>query len=318
MTIPGDGAHPRTLLAAAEHDLAERDRLRGRRAVVAGSLQAVREAAAEARAKHAVEADDVVKLEHLSPTRIWASLRGDHAERLDRERAEEQAARYAVGVAEARVAAAERELVALDAELHASRDVDARRAAALRALEDWVRAHGGAAAADLDALLREAARVAAERKEVAEAQAAGQRAFASLQAAWDELRSAGGWATYDTFLGGGMMGDLVKRSKMDKAADLMRRADLDLRQLSTELGDVGRAGVGTIGVDSLTGTLDFWFDNIFSDWAVKNRIDEAGGRVEAAVRGVMAVLDGLGPRATALATEAAALESRRAALLRAS
>jgi hypothetical protein len=315
MTTPDAVPHPRDLLAAAQRDAAERDRLVSRRVAAESALRAARTAAEQARAHHAVEAADVDRLESMSPTRIWAALRGDRAERMDRERGEEQAAHYAVALAQARVDGAERELAAVESQLAAFRDVDTRRKSALAALEEWVRAHGGPAASDLDAILREQAAVAAERTEVAEAQSAATRADASLRAAHQELRGAGGWATYDTFLGGGMVADLVKRSKMDKASDLMRQADAHLRRLSTELGDLERTGVGELAIDSLTSTLDFWFDNIFSDWAVKNRIQDAGNRVEAARRRVQTVRDGLAAHAAGLEERAGLLEARREAML---
>ncbi|WP_159793909.1 hypothetical protein [Puerhibacterium puerhi] len=307
---------PRHLLDAAESAVAEHDRLTARRERALGAVQAERQALAQARERLADETADVERLEHLSPARIWAGLRGDRAERLDRERAEQQAAQYAAGVVEARLAAAERELAAVDAELAALGDVGARRAQALHAVEAWVRTHGGAAAADLDALAREAGAVAAERQEVAEAAAAARTALGSLTEAAGYLRSADGWATYDTFFGGGLVADMVKHDKLDKAAALMRRADLDLRRLATELGDLGQQGVGGIGIDGLTSIFD-WMDNIFGDWAVKNRIADAAGRVQRALAAVGHVQQGLAAREEALRHRAADVEARRAALLRA-
>lgn len=318
MTSPSVDDHPRAMLDAVERDVAERDRLRALRDHVAASLDVVRQEAAAAREKHAVEAHDVVRLESLSPTRIWASLRGDQAERLDKERAEEQSARYAVGVADARVAAAERELAGVDARLDPLRDVDERRAHALLAVEEWVRVHGGAAAADLSAVAQEAARVHAERREVGEAAAAARTAAACLQEAYDQLRSAGNWADYDTFLGGGMLADMVKHSKLDTASDLMHRADLALRRLANELGDLGRAGVGGLGIDSLTATFDVWFDNFFSDWSVRNRIVEAGERIAMVAAAVRRVQADLANREATLAALADTLASQRVSLLRSS
>jgi hypothetical protein len=307
---------PRHLLDAAESAVAEHARLAARRERALGAVQAERQALAQARERLADETADVERLEHLSPARIWAGLRGDRAERLDRERAEQQAAQYAAGVVAARLAAAERELAAVDAELAALGDVGARRAHALHAVEAWVRAHGGAAVGDLDALAREGALVAAERREVAEAAAAAHAAAGSLAEAAGYLRSADGWATYDTFFGGGFVADMVKHDKLDKAAALMRRADHDLRRLATELGDLGQQGVGGLGIDGLTSIFD-WMDNIFGDWAVKNRIADAAGRVQQARVAVGHVQQGLAARDTALQHRAADVDARRAALLRA-
>lgn len=307
---------PRPLLDAAERAVAEHARLTARRERAHGAAQAEHQALTEARARLADEAADVERLEQLSPARIWAGLRGDRAERLDRERAEQQAAQYAVGVVEARLSAAQRELAAVDAELAALGDVAGRRAQALHAVEAWVRTHGGVAAADLDAMAREAGVVAAERQEVAEAAAAAHAAAASLAEAAGHLQSADGWATYDTFFGGGFVADMVKHDKLDKAAALMRQADLDLRRLATELGDLGQQGVGGLGIDSMTSVFD-WMDNIFGDWAVKNRIADAADRVQRARAAVGHVQQGLAAREEALQRRADDVEARRAALLRA-
>ena len=50
-----------------------------------------------------VEQTDVRRLEKLSPTKIWATLRGDTADRLAIERAEADAAQLAVAGAQARL-----------------------------------------------------------------------------------------------------------------------------------------------------------------------------------------------------------------------
>lgn len=315
MSLPQD-PDPRHLLDTAERDVAEHERLVSRRERALAAVHAEREALAAARQRLSDDTADVERLEHLSPARIWAALRGDRTERLDRERAEQQAAQYGVGVAEARVAAAERELAAVDAGLGALGDVAGRRDHALAAVEGWVRAHGGPAVADLDALAREAGAVAAERKEVAEAAGAAATAAGSLAEAARHLHSADGWATYDTFFGGGFVADLVKHDKLDKAAALMRRADLDLRLLAAELGDLGEQGVGGVGVDGLTSVFD-WMDNIFGDWAVKDRIADAAGRVQHARAAVGHLQQSLAARDVALSHREEELRVRRAALLRA-
>ncbi|MFD6135473.1 hypothetical protein [Isoptericola sp. NPDC060257] len=94
----------------------------------------------------------------------------------------------------------------------------------------------------------------------------------------------------------------------------MREADGALRHLTVELGDLGEQGVGGVGVDGLTRTLDVWFDTIFTDWSVRNRIAEARDRVAAATRAVHGVRQRLAERSAAEA-ELAALAARRESLL---
>src|SRR5918998_675178 len=81
-------------LAAAQQAVSEHAHQLSRRHVAVEALHAARTASEAAREKLADESADVARLESLSPTRIWAGLRGNRAERLDVERAEQQAGEY--------------------------------------------------------------------------------------------------------------------------------------------------------------------------------------------------------------------------------
>lgn len=315
MPIDGPAGGVEEELAAARAAVVEHAQQSARRQVAGREAAAAQEALAAARASLADETADVARLESLSLARVWAGLRGDRAQRLDAERAEQQAAEYVAATAQARLDAAEREVRAVDAGLAALGDVQARWHAALAAKEEWVRGAGGAAAAELAAVAERVGGWRAQQVEVAEAQAAADQAARALAAAAGELRGADGWSTYDTFFDGGMLASMVKHDKLDRAAALLRVADAALRHLAVELGDLGEQGVGGVGVDGLTRTLDVWFDNIFTDWSVKNRIAEARDRVEAAGRAVHGVRQRLAERAAAAEAELAALAKRRESLL---
>jgi hypothetical protein len=108
---------------------------------------------------------------------------------------------------------------------------------------------------------------------------------------------------------------MMKREKMDQAVVLMRDADEALRALTRELGDLGQEGVGGIASDSLEDMFDVWFDNIFSDWSVMNRIGAARDRVRAALGAVGQVHQGAAERAAALEARLAELGEQRERLL---
>jgi len=315
MPIDGPAGRVEDELTAARAAVVEHAQRTARRQVAGRKLAAADEALAAARASLADEAADVARLESLSLARVWAGLRGDRAQRLDAERAEQQAAEYVAAAAQARRDAAEREVRAVDAGLAALGDVQARWRAALAAKEQWVRGVGGPAAADLAAVAEQVGAWRAQQTEVAEARAAAEHAAGALGAAADELRSADGWSTYDTFFDGGMVASMVKHDKLDRAAGLLREADAALRHLTVELGDLGEQGVGGVGVDGLTRTVDVWFDNIFTDWSVRNRIAEARDRVAAAGHAVDDVRQRLAERSAAVDAELAALAARRESLL---
>jgi hypothetical protein len=69
--------------------------------------------------------------------------------------------------------------------------------------------------------------------------------------------------------------------------------------LRGELADVGVAGPAGIRVDGLTRFTDIWFDNIFTDLAVRDRIKKARRAVAGSTASVIAVQGALKQRAEA-------------------
>ncbi|QZY29836.1 hypothetical protein [Nocardioides coralli] len=279
MTDPLAG--PLAGLQALARDRTERDGLVAQLQVARSRRDAAQQRVEEARTRLHAEHADVEALESMSLTRVLAGLRGSRDADLDRERAEEQAARYALAEAEARAAVEEREVQTLTSRVNGYGDLEARHAELLVAREQELAADPAAAAtaATLAELAERTGVLEAEQTQIAEAHAAGAQAHAALDAALRHLGGAGSWATYDTFFGGGMVADLVKHDKLDRAARLMREADAALARLAHELADVGVGAVGEIGISDLTRALDVWFDNLFSDWAVRDRIARASERV---------------------------------------
>ncbi len=281
-------------LAALEQvarERTERDGLTAALAATQARAEGARARVRDARRKLADERADVAALESVSMTRVLAALRGRRDTDLDRERAEAAAAEYAVAEAEARAATESREVASLESRLAAYGDLEGRYAELLTRREGEVRADpaGTDAAARLTGLADRVGELRARATQLDEAVEAGRAAHAALEQASRHLGSAGSWATYDTFFGGGLIGDMVKHDKLDRAATLMRHADLSLVRLSTELADVGLDEVGGIGITSMTKALDVWFDNIFSDWAVRDRINQAADRVHQLLASVVQI-----------------------------
>lgn len=274
-------------LEQVAQDRAARDGLVAARAATGHRVERARERL-EARTRLVGEQRDVAALESFSMTRIMAGLRGRRDAELDRERAEAAAAEYAVAEATSRLATEQHEADSLDSRIAGFGDLDRRRAELLDQREQEVRRDpaGAVTARRLTELAERTGALQARRVQLEEADAAAREAHGALQETARHLGSAGSWATYDTFFGGGLVGDMVKHDKLDRAAALMRRADAALAHLATELADVGIGSVGEIGISSMTRALDVWFDNIFSDWAVRDRIAQADDRVQRLLVGV--------------------------------
>lgn len=118
----------------------------------------------------------------------------------------------------------------------------------------------------------------ADTREVDEAIRAGERALDSLREAKAKLNSARNWGIYD-ILGGGVISSVVKHSKMSSANEWVAHANHDLKRFAKELRDVDEGGL-YVQAGSLASTLDIFFDNVFSDFIVQNRINEARAEID--------------------------------------
>ena len=310
-----EGDEIRTRIEQAAQARHEKQALVRRRAAAVAQVEELDQRVAELRSRLVEEQEDVEKLESFSFARVWAGVKGSRAGDLERETAERDAARYAVAEAEARRETARRYVEALDAQLRALGDVDAAFATALAAKEQWVAAHDAATAAQLVDIAQDKGRLTAEDREAREAHAAGLAARDLLTHAHQLLGSARSWSTWDTFGGGGLLTDMMKYDRIDQVAQVLRQADIALGRFSRELADVGHGPVHGVQVDGLTRTFDVFFDNFFSDLAVRARIQEATVRVETGLAAVGQVLDGLQHRGEQIQRELAELDERRQRLL---
>ena len=123
-------------------------------------------------------------------------------------------------------------------------------------------------------------------QEVREARAAGIRALNSLRRAQEYLNSARNWGIWD-ILGGGMISNLMKHSKLSDAQRCIDQAQIDLDDFRRELMDVN---VPNVEIGSFLTFADFFFDGLFADFMVQSKINETRERLEDACRQVEDVL----------------------------
>lgn len=265
----------------------------------------------ELQRQHVVEQADVRRLERLSPTRLWATLRGEAEERLAIEKAEADAAGRAAVAAQQRldhaVAAAQR----VKADRNQLGSTEAAYREAVSVFEAALRAAGGTTASAITAVVDELGRVTEESREIDEASRALHAARSALTEAYRLLDSAGGWATYDTFFNGGFVADLVKHSRIDEATQAFVQVNRALEGLSRELADIDAPALRGVEISQSLAVFDVLFDNIFSDWMVRDRIAQAKEQA----LGLAARLDDLSryltDRASAAAHRTAELTARR-------
>jgi hypothetical protein len=267
--------------------------------------------------QHADEQEDVERLQGLTLTRLLASLRGARDDALARERAEADAVRYRVAEAEARLNAVRGEHDAAQARLGRLAAAPSSYAAVLEEKERYLGESGDPRGGRLLELADERGRLNGDMHEVSEALQASGTAWHALSQVQDKLGNASGWSTYDTFFGGGAFSSAVKHSRLDEAARAAAHADRCLAVLRTELADVDGMALTApqLAVDGLTRFVDIWFDNIFTDLAVRDRIKQAQQNVARSMRLVREVHGRLEQRATQARARLATIETERHDLL---
>lgn len=111
-------------------------------------------------------------------------------------------------------------------------------------------------------------------KEIREAILAGQRVMQVLANVAKSLDKAKDWGTWDLF-GGGMLSDLAKHSHLDDAKLQVQEAQRLIGAFQTELADIHITLHISIDTDGFAKFADFFFDGIFADLYMQDRISEA-------------------------------------------
>jgi hypothetical protein len=267
----------------------ERIHLRAQLDTARHEADSARRQLAARRSDMRLAADDVRTLESLSITRILAGLRGTRDADLDRESAEHEAARYHVTLAERRVDLAESAVTELAHKIDDLGDVDALWAAVLDDKEAAILRSRLPRARRLGEIATRRGELDALDRECREAVAAGRAALDGLVDALQILGSADSWSAYDTWFGGGMISSTVKHQKLDEAVRRLHVASEALRAYEREVADLGRDAAAHVELEKWDRIFDVWFDNVFTDLAVRRRIKDAIHDVEHAIAVVEAV-----------------------------
>lgn len=261
------------------------------------------------------EERNVEKLEKLTISSILASLRGSKDEDMDRERAEAYAARLRYQEAERQLAEVREEILERQRRIQENADCEAEYEALLREKEAELRKSDPALAEKLAELERRELELTARQKELREAEEAGRQALFQLDGAIGHLEDAEGWGTWDVF-GGGLLSDVMKYSRLDDAQRQLGEVGSALRRYRAELEDVARTVEFDVKPDNFTQTADIFFDNMFTDWAVLDRIRRSRDQLLDLESRVQSIQDGLLRDLEGTEAELEALRTERNELVR--
>ena len=256
------------------------------------------------------EQEDVEELERLSFASFLARIRGEQAERLDQERREAVAAK-------ARYDAARRDLEDLEARFQAAQKERAgleglrgRWKALMEETEELLCRAGGERAKRLIQIGCDLDSLGAQNRELDEAICAGKDVGYALDQMIGQLDSAAGWGTWD-ILGGGMLATMAKHGRMNDAQNAAFQARQAISRFRTELADVSQLRVPDLQVGEFTSFADYFFDGLFVDLYIQDKIGTARRSAEETAAQVEDLLSQLRRERDRTAERAAELERER-------
>ena len=117
-----------------------------------------------------------------------------------------------------------------------------------------------------------------QKKEIGEAISAGSRALSYAESILSSLDSAESLGTWDLF-GGGLISDIAKHSHLDDAQNKVQNLQSELRRFKTELADVTVNTDIHVNIDGFLRFADYFFDGLFADWTVLDKIGQSKSSV---------------------------------------
>lgn len=239
------------------------------------------------------EQEDVEKLEGRSLANYFFQVVGKLDEKLDKERKEAYAAKVKLDAAERELTGIEADISDIQSQLSEIRIAEAQYKEELEKKRTALKASGTAAADQILDIEQKIAAFEAQKREIKEAISAGYSARGTADRILSELESADGWNTWDMFGGGGLITHMAKHSHLDEAQDLVSELQSKLRRFKTELADIRITANMQVNIDGFLRFADYFFDGLFADWAVGDKINQSMNSVSSTKSQISRTLDKL-------------------------
>lgn len=239
------------------------------------------------------EQEDVEKLEGRSLANYFYQVIGKLDDKLDQERKEAYAAKVKLDAAERELAGIEADIQEIQSQLSEIRIAEVQYKEELEKKRAMLKASGTPAADQIIEIEQKIVALDAQKREIKEAISAGYSARSTADRILSELESADGWNTWDLIGGGGIITHMAKHSHLDEAQDLVQELQSKLRRFKTELADIKIIANLQVNVDGFLRFADYFFDGLFADWAVGDRISRSQSSVSSTKSQINRTLDKL-------------------------
>lgn len=221
------------------------------------------------------EQGDVEKLEGRGLANYFYQVIGKLDEKMDQERREAYAAKVKLEAAERELAGIQSDIQEIQNQITEARLAEARYKEAIAEKRMQLKQLSTEAAPEITALEEKIAALQAQKQEIKEAISAGYSARGTADRILSELEDADGWNTWDIIGGGGIITHVAKHSHLDEAQDLVQELQSDLRRFKTELADIRISADMQINIEGFLRFADYFFDGLFADWAVGDKISQS-------------------------------------------
>ena len=239
------------------------------------------------------EQEDVEKLEGRSLANYFYKVIGKLDDKLDQERKEAYAAKVKLDAAERELAGIESDIKEIQEQITDVLVAETRYKDALELKRRQLKDSGTQVADQILSMEERIAALQAQKQEIKEAISAGYSARSTADRILSELEDADGWNTWDMFGGGGIITHMAKHSHLDEAQDLVSDLQSKLRRFKTELADIQITANMQVNVDGFLRFADYFFDGLFADWAVGDKINQSMNSVSSTKSQISRTLDKL-------------------------
>lgn len=230
---------------------------------------------ASLRAAFHKEQEDVEKLEGKSLANYFYQVIGKLDDKLDEQRREAYSAKVKLDAAQRELAGIEQDIAKIQAELSDIGNAQMEYIVLLEKKRAELRASGTETGENILKMEQKIAELNAQKQEIREAISAGYSAKATAGQILSELNDAEGWNTWDIIGGGGLITHMAKHSHLDDAQELVSELQSKLRRFKTELADVQITASMQVNIEGFLRFADYFFDGLFADWAVGDKISQA-------------------------------------------
>ena len=225
------------------------------------------------------EQDDVDRLNGRSLAAFFYRATGKIGEKLTKEEAEAYAASVKYEAAKNELQAVSDDIDYCQRRLSQLQDCEQQYEKVLEEKTEQIKKSGVPEAGRIMNLENEIAFLETQQKEIQEAVTAGNRALDIARKILEDLDSAKNWSTFD-LMGGGLIADMAKYDRLNKVQDKIQDLQAALRGFRTELADVTERISGDLHVEigDFLHFADYFFDGLFTDWMVYDKINDSRGR----------------------------------------